>query len=155
MPSSRRRRQAGGMTSDVPAPPAPPGVMPAVPPPRRRRRGLVIGLIVAPLTVVALLVGAAAVWFATNAARATPPAAGTVTFENPVAVPPLAESHIEDGVRVFALSAAEGRTTFVPQGATPTLGYNGSYLGPTLVAERGEQVRVDVANALADTTTVH
>lgn len=144
------------MTSDLPAPPPPPGVMTAVPTaPRRRRRGLVIGLIVAPLAVIALLVGAAAVWFATNAVRATPPAAGTLSFENPVAVPPLAESHVEDGVRVFSLTAAEGRTSFVPQGATPTLGYNGTYLGPTLVAERGEQVRVDVTNALADTTTVH
>ncbi|MFD4957376.1 multicopper oxidase family protein [Microbacterium sp. NPDC058389] len=145
------------MTSAVPAPPALPGVMPVVPAPprRRRRRGLVIGLVVAPLAVIALLVGAAAVWFATNAVRATPPAAGTVPFENPMAVPPLAESHVEGGVRVFSLTAEEGRTSFVAQGATPTLGYNGAYLGPTLVAERGEQVRVDVTNALTDTTTVH
>lgn len=144
------------MTSDVPPPPAPPGMTPTAPAPsRRRRRGLVIGLIVAPLAVIALLVGAAAVWFATNAVRATPPAAGSVSFENPMAVPPLAPSHVEDGVRVFSLTAEEGRTSFVPQGETPTLGYDGSYLGPTLVASRGEQVRVDVTNALTDTTTVH
>jgi FtsP/CotA-like multicopper oxidase with cupredoxin domain len=132
-----------------------PAAVAAIAPPRRRRRGLIIGLVVAPLAVLALLVGAAAVWFATNAVRATPPAAGTVPFENPVAVPPLAPSHVEDGVRVFSLTAEEGRTSFVPQGETPTLGYDGSYLGPTLVASRGEQVRVDVTNALADTTTVH
>ncbi|GAA5198391.1 multicopper oxidase domain-containing protein [Microbacterium jejuense] len=109
----------------------------------------------APLAVLALLIGAAAVWFATNAVRPAPPAAGSVGFENPVAVPPLAPSHIEDGVRVFSLTAAEGRTSFVPQGDTPTLGYDGSYLGPTLVAQRGEQVRVDVTNDLPATTTVH
>lgn len=88
-------------------------------------------------------------------ARPAPPAAGSVSFSEPLRVPPLAESTVEDGVRVYELTAAAGSTDIVPQGSTPTLGYNGSYLGPTLVAERGETVRVDVANRLSDPTTVH
>ena len=63
--------------------------------------------------------------------------AGTVEFIAPLPVPELAPSRVEDGVRVFELSAQEGTRAFVPQGETATLGYNGSYLGPTLVAARG------------------
>jgi FtsP/CotA-like multicopper oxidase with cupredoxin domain len=115
----------------------------------------VIGLVVVPLTIVALLVAAGGIWFASNATRATPPAAGTLDFVNPLAIPEVAPSRLEDGVRVFELTAAESVSSFRPGVHTPTLGYNGSYLGPTLVAQRGEKVRVDVTNQLADSTTVH
>lgn len=141
----------------VPAPPvapAPPTNTPAGTRPRRRR-GVIVGLVVAPLAIVALLVAGGGIWFASNASRATPPAAGGVEFVNPLAVPALAPSRVEDGVRVFELSAAEGRSSFLPGVETPTLGYDGAYLGPTLVAQRGEQVRVDVTNELDDSTTVH
>ena len=45
----------------------------------------------------------------------------------------------------------------VPPGQSrpTTWGFNGSYLGPTLVAHRGERVRVDIHNELAEPTTVH
>lgn len=153
MPRRGVRREAGGMTSAVPVPPAPPAADAA--PPRRRRRGLLVTLIVIPLVLVVAVVAAGGVWFASNSARATPPAAGAVDFIRPLAVPPLAPSRVEDGVRVFELTADEASTTFVDGRPTPTLGYNGSYLGPTLVAERGERVRVDVANHLDASTTVH
>lgn len=131
-----------------------PSPVPAAPaaPPRRRRRGLVAVLIAVPLVLLAV---GASVWFAFNASRPTPPAAGSTTFSRELRVPALAPSVVEDGVRIFRLQAGEGRTAFVPQGETPTLGYNGSYLGPTLVAARGERVRVEVENALTDSTTVH
>ena len=145
---------ANAVPTPPPAPQAPP-VHAAEHPRRRRRRGLIIGLLVAPLAVVGLLVAGGGIWFAANSARATPPAAGTVEFVNPLAVPALAPSRVEDGVRVFELTAQAGSSSFLPGAETPTLGYNGSYLGPTLVAERGEQVRVDVTNGLADSTTVH
>ncbi|WP_106814073.1 multicopper oxidase family protein [Microbacterium timonense] len=141
------------MTFAPPAPPTPPAA--SRPPGRRRRRGLLVTLIAVPLSVVVLLIAGAGIWFATNATRATPPAAGSVDFENPLAVPALAPSRVEDGVRVFELTAQEGRSSFVPQGQTPTLGYNGAYLGPTLVADRGERVRVNITNELTDSTTVH
>ncbi|MFE7845041.1 multicopper oxidase family protein [Microbacterium sp. NPDC057407] len=135
------------MVSAAPSPPSPPH--PARP--RRRRRRLVAGIA---LPLVALI-GAGAVWFGVSSVRPTPPPPGTLTFSNELRVPALAASTVVDGVRVFHLDVEEGRTEFVPQGATPTLGYDGSYLGPTLVAARGERVRVEVANRLDESTTVH
>lgn len=81
---------------------------------------------------------------------------GEVDFDTPLPVPPLAESTVDaDGTRVFSLEAQAGTTEFVPGAASETWGFNGAHLGPTLVAERGERVRVDVANALDEPTTVH
>ncbi|HEY6800443.1 MAG TPA: multicopper oxidase domain-containing protein, partial [Agromyces sp.] len=130
----------------VTSPPPPPA------PPRRRRRGLVATLIAVPLVAVLATGGA---WLALSGGRAAPPAAGSRPFTEPVKIPEIAPSRIEDGVRVFELDARAGQTRFVDQEATPTLGYNGSYLGPTLMAERGERVRVDVTNGLSESTTVH
>jgi suppressor of ftsI len=156
MPPPGRSREAGGMVSALPSPPSPP--TPPAPPaavPRRRRRRLAAILIAVPLVVVLLVIAAGVTWFSTNSARPTPPAAGAVAFDEPLRIPELAPSTVEDGVRVFDLEAREGRTSFLPGSETPTLGYNGSYLGPTLVATRGERVRVDVTNSLAESTTVH
>ncbi len=140
------------MTSSLSTSPVPP--VPSAPPAprRRRRRGLVATLIAVPLV---LLLAAGGIWIATQVGRATPAAAGTLEFDSALRIPPVAESTIVDGVRVFHLDAQSGMTEFVGQGPTPTLGYNGSYLGPTLIAERGEQVRVDVTNSLATETSVH
>lgn len=81
---------------------------------------------------------------------------GEVDFDTPLAIPPLAESRVDaDGTRVFALEARSGTTEFEPGVASPTWGYNGDLLGPTLVADRGERVRVELTNSLAEPTTVH
>lgn len=140
------------MLADLPSPPPP---SPPAMPPRRRRRGVLAAVIAVPLVIIVVLAAAGGVWFAANSVRPTPPAAGTTTFTEPLHIPERAPSRVEDGVRVFRLDAREGRTSFVAQGETPTLGYNGTYLGPTLIAARGERVRVDVANGLAAPTTVH
>lgn len=71
-------------------------------------------------------------------------------------IPPLAKSRVtDDGTRVFELTANEGTTELLPGKPTETWGFNGSYLGPTLRAARGEEIRVNVHNALEETTTVH
>jgi suppressor of ftsI len=81
---------------------------------------------------------------------------GEVEFDRPLAIPPLAESTVDaEGRRVFELTAAASETRFTAAAATPTWGYNGSYLGPTLVARDGERVVVDVHNALDVVTTLH
>ncbi|WP_082513395.1 MULTISPECIES: multicopper oxidase family protein [unclassified Leifsonia] len=81
---------------------------------------------------------------------------GTVDFTNRLAIPPLAPSTVDpDGTRVFELTAQTGSTEFHPGVTTPTWGFSGSYLGPTLVAERGEKVRVDIENGLSEPTSVH
>ncbi|MCM3657082.1 multicopper oxidase domain-containing protein [Agromyces mediolanus] len=81
---------------------------------------------------------------------------GRVGFDRPLVIPPLAESTVgADGTRVFALTAQAGTTEFEPGVPSETWGFNGTFLGPTLVAERGERVRVDVRNTLDEPTTVH
>ncbi|ABM10474.1 MULTISPECIES: multicopper oxidase domain-containing protein [Micrococcaceae] len=82
--------------------------------------------------------------------------AGTLDFANPLSVPPLAPSTVaSDGTKVFKLTAEAGSSRFLPGGPTPTWGYNGAFLGPTLRARRGETVRVAIQNALEEPTTVH
>ncbi|WP_275001352.1 multicopper oxidase family protein [Promicromonospora iranensis] len=76
-------------------------------------------------------------------------------FTNELAIPPLAPSRVVDGTRVFSLTAQEGTTEFRPGVGTRTWGFDGSYLGPTLRAERGERVAVEVTNELDTTTSVH
>jgi FtsP/CotA-like multicopper oxidase with cupredoxin domain len=77
-------------------------------------------------------------------------------FGQPLVIPPLAESHVdESGTRVFNLTAQAGTTDFTDAGATETMGFNGTFLGPTLRAARGEKVAVNVTNRLAQPTSVH
>jgi FtsP/CotA-like multicopper oxidase with cupredoxin domain len=111
-------------------------------------------LVLLTLGLLLLLVGGAAVLVRVLAGPVS--TVGEVDFDRELAVPPLAESHVEpDGTRVFALTAREGTAELLPGKPAETWGFNGSYLGPTLRARRGETVRVDVRNELPETTTVH
>jgi FtsP/CotA-like multicopper oxidase with cupredoxin domain len=76
-------------------------------------------------------------------------------FGTPLTVPPLAEGEMVDGVRVFELTARAGTHDLGGATASPTWGFNGSYLGPTLRARVGENVRVRFTNELDERTTVH
>jgi len=119
--------------------------------PRRWRRWLIASLAIVLLIPVGVAGAVGLVW-----ARAVTNTIGEVAFERPLAIPPLAGSRVEDGTRVFDLRAAAGTTDFEVAGSpTATWGYNGSYLGPTLRAERGERVRINVTNELGETTTTH
>ncbi|MDM4719086.1 multicopper oxidase domain-containing protein [Micromonospora sp. WMMA1363] len=82
---------------------------------------------------------------------------GQVDFVRPLAVPPLAESRVDErGRRVFDLLARAGRRDFHGDGRlTHTAGFDGDFLGPTLRARRGEQVVVNVVNRLTVSTSVH
>ncbi|KGJ77125.1 copper oxidase [Cryobacterium roopkundense] len=81
---------------------------------------------------------------------------GTVDFANPLLIPPLAPSTVDaDGTRSFDLTAQAGSTEFSSGVDTDTWGYGQSYLGPTIVADRGEHVQINVTNDLAEATTVH
>ncbi|MEQ4301657.1 multicopper oxidase domain-containing protein [Plantactinospora sp. B6F1] len=107
-------------------------------------------------SVVLLLCGigtAVGTWVWTRSAVDT---RGEVDFVNRLAVPPLAQSRIDDqGRRVFDLRAQPGQRDFGQGGPTPTWGFNGDYLGPTLRAKRGEQVMVNVVNGIGRPTSVH
>ena len=78
------------------------------------------------------------------------------SFTAPLWIPPLADSSLRGGVRTFHLTAAEGSRTFAGlPGPTPTWGFSGDFLGPTLRAERGEEVALEIVNALEEATSVH
>ena len=89
---------------------------------------------------------------------------GTVTFTHPLAIPRLATAHTNAaGEKVFDLRANTGTSEFEPGKRTSTMGFadvhgdrpQNAYLGPTIVANRGDTVRVNVRNTMAQTTSVH
>ncbi|GAB3995744.1 hypothetical protein GCM10029992_13820 [Glycomyces albus] len=81
---------------------------------------------------------------------------GKVDFDTPLAIPPEAQSETDSaGVRVFNLDVQSGQTRFKSGPATDTWGLNGSYLGPTIRARRGEEVAFAISNGLDEETSVH
>ena len=74
---------------------------------------------------------------------------------NALRIPPLLQGELKDGVRFYDLTAQQGVSQFFPNLNTPTWGYNGAYLGPTLRATKGDKIQVNVTNHLNDITTVH
>jgi FtsP/CotA-like multicopper oxidase with cupredoxin domain len=102
------------------------------------------------LTVVTVAVSA---WLYSRADVNT---VGQLDFANPLRIPPLLEPDIDaDGRKVFRLDLQQGTTDLLPGAATETWGANGSYLGPTLRASRGDQVAIQVDNDLPEATTLH
>ncbi len=74
----------------------------------------------------------------------------------PLPIPPLAPSTLDaSGRRVFDLTVHQGSHDFGEGEVPGTWGANGTYLGPTIRAARGERVRVNVTNAAGETTTLH
>ena len=109
-------------------------------------------LVASLILVVCGVCAGLATWVWNAAALSTE---GRVAFVNRLAVPPLAPSRMDgQGRRVFDLRAAQGVHDFGGRTAT-AWGFNGTYLGPTLRAARGETVAVNVHNGLTETTTVH
>ena len=74
---------------------------------------------------------------------------------NPLAIPKLDQGIVEQGERAFRLSISAGQKEFAPGVASPTIGVNAPYLGPTLEMRRGERVRLHVDNGLDEGATVH
>ncbi|MBI5915206.1 MAG: multicopper oxidase domain-containing protein, partial [Bacteroidetes bacterium] len=69
--------------------------------------------------------------------------------QTPVPIPPTLSGSTID------LTVQTGTTEIYPGIATNTIGYNGSFLGPTILLDAGQQVTLNVHNELGDTTTVH
>ena len=53
------------------------------------------------------------------------------------------------------LTIADSTQQFFGGYNTNTIGYNGSYLGPTIILNKGQNVTMHVNNMLMDTTTTH
>ncbi|MFD7065467.1 multicopper oxidase family protein [Streptomyces sp. NPDC059906] len=81
---------------------------------------------------------------------------GKVSFDKALRIPPLAKSTTNaSGARVFTLGIQSGETRFKGGAATRTWGVNGTYLGPTIRARRGERVEFAVSNGLDQDTSLH
>ena len=87
------------------------------------------------------------------AACSRPQATAGGAGERQLPIPPLIDARQQG--QAISLRAQAGMTSFYPGRPSNTLGYNGSYLGPTLRVHRGDEVRVAVTNSLAADTTVH
>lgn len=81
---------------------------------------------------------------------------GRGLFSRPLPIPPELAGHpAADRTLRYKLRMAPGRTSLVPGKSTPTWGFNGAYLGPTLRIRCGRKVEIDVTNALDQSTTTH
>ena len=76
-------------------------------------------------------------------------------MQNELIIPPLLKPQIVGEEKVFVLSAENGETVFLEGKPTKTDGYNGTYLGPTLRAHKGDKVRIVVTNNLSQPVTTH
>ncbi len=85
-----------------------------------------------------------------------PGPAASPTFDAPLPVPPmLPDESAVAGAPAFTLRAQTGVSHFLPGLPTPTFGYNGAVLGPTLRVRRGDRVGITIQNRLPDATVVH
>lgn len=79
--------------------------------------------------------------------------AASAAEPQPLRVPDLIDAR-KQGQKI-SLRAQAGNTAFFPGRESRTLGYNGTYLGPTLRVHRGDEVEMAVTNALEEDTTAH
>lgn len=77
------------------------------------------------------------------------------TEVNTLPIPELYAGDVSQGKKQFQLQTQSGESQFFSDVTTPTYGINGNYLGPTLHLKRGEDVAIQVKNALAEDTTLH
>ncbi|HSN66990.1 MAG TPA: multicopper oxidase domain-containing protein, partial [Fusibacter sp.] len=67
----------------------------------------------------------------------------------------LADANPEELVADYYLNAQYGLSDIIGGKQTPTMGYNGNYLGPVIKVSNGEDVRMHVTNELDMATSVH
>lgn len=77
-------------------------------------------------------------------------------FSERLYIPPLLENSGASTDRSpLSLAVQKGQHQFFPTALTDTLGYNGSFLGPTIRVRNKEKVRIHVQNSIDQITTVH
>jgi hypothetical protein len=102
----------------------------------------------------ALGLGAALVATPSLKARTTPLQSGVpVPVETPDT--PALPFRVENGVKVFHLTAEPVKREIFPGRVLDLWGYNGSVPGPTIQAARGDRVRIILENRLPEATSMH
>ena len=100
-----------------------------------------------------ILVGAAATGVGAFAAGSILNDSDAAVEPQSLRIPPLLDARtLRNSI---ALDVQAGETEFYAGRVSNTLGYNGSYLGPTLRVYRGDDVEIAVTNQLREETTVH
>ena len=74
---------------------------------------------------------------------------------NELAIPDLYSGDSTSSAQSYSLQTRQDTSRFLPGLETPTLGINGSYLGPTLKFLRGDHIAMAVENALDEPTSLH
>jgi bilirubin oxidase len=78
-----------------------------------------------------------------------------VTGTAALKIPAAQMGQLVNGKRQYSLTEARSTTRFLPGLDTPTAGYNGSFLGPTLVMTKEETISLSVTNNLTEVSTTH
>ena len=94
--------------------------------------------------------GGAALWLA----AATCSTSRVLAATNRPALPIPPEIRADAGGQI-ALTAGNGKMSFLPGLTTPTYGINGNYLGPTVRVRRGDNVTMLVTNRIEQDITMH
>jgi len=74
---------------------------------------------------------------------------------NTLKLPELMTGNLQDGRYHYRLNAQTGNSNFLPNLTTPTYGYNGDFLGPTLRFRRDDDVAVHLQNNIGEPITTH
>lgn len=113
---------------------------------------IILIVLAVPVSIVVLVTTAAYIYIPLQ--KPTHPNQG-LAFENALSIPALAQPRIENGEKIFDLTAQQSNVQLLPGNKTTVLGFNSGYLGPTIRASKGDKIRMDVTNGLSDPTTVH
>ena len=125
----------------------------------RRQLGTLAAGAVAGLVVVACSSGSGSGTIETTTSTGSSAPPTTATPPSTVTTPPSGRPLLSIPQRLqgsaFDLDMAAGQHEFLAGLSAPTKGYNGDYLGPTLVVRSGSDVALNVTNNLDVTTTTH
>ena len=75
--------------------------------------------------------------------------------QNELQIPALNAGEMQAGRQSYELQLQSGTSQFLSGLPTPTLGINGSFLGPTLRLKNGSDVAISVLNQLDEPSTLH
>jgi len=104
---------------------------------------------------LALSVGSGLTLWGCGMHRISSSTATNVVRSQPLPIPKLLTGTKINGQRVYDLTMQQGSMVFVPGKSTPTFGYNGDILGPTLLMNKGDDVGINVTNQLGEASTTH
>merc|ERR1711879_561098 len=77
------------------------------------------------------------------------------SFSKPLAIPPILEPKIVNGIKEFDLNVQKGKVDFLKGIKTNTYGVNTDFLGPTIKVNKNDTLKMNVKNSLNEETVIH